>query len=43
MQKCKDTQNVRAAGQEWNFKDIEAHQERMLKLLLGEENKLVEI
>jgi hypothetical protein len=41
MQKCKDNQNVGATGQEWKFEDIEAHQERMLELLLGEENKSV--
>ena len=35
MQKCKDNQNFRAAGQEWNFEDIEAHQEKMLEVLLG--------
>lgn len=35
MQKCKDNQNFRAVNQEWNFEDIEAHQERMLEVLLG--------
>ncbi|MUG73215.1 DUF262 domain-containing protein [Paenibacillus validus] len=35
MQKCKDNQNLRASGQEWNFEDIKAHQERMLEVLLG--------
>ena len=35
MQKCKDNQNFRAAGQEWNIEDIEAHQEKMLEVLLG--------
>jgi Uncharacterized conserved protein len=35
MQKCKDNQNFRSAGEEWNFEDIEAHQERMLEVLLG--------
>lgn len=35
MQKCKDNQNsTREAGQEWNFDDIKAHQEKMLKTLL---------
>ncbi|WML33417.1 DUF262 domain-containing protein [Clostridium sp. OS1-26] len=29
MQKCKDNQNARGAGQEWNFDDIKAHQEKM--------------
>ncbi|MGZ9586406.1 GmrSD restriction endonuclease domain-containing protein [Paenibacillus marinisediminis] len=43
MQKCKDNQKVRAAGQEWEFEDIEAHQERMLELMLGEENKSIAI
>lgn len=35
MQKCKDNevQNEREAGQEWNFDDIKAHQENMLKVL----------
>jgi hypothetical protein len=32
-----------AAGQEWEFEDIEAHQERMLELMLGEENKSMAI
>jgi len=35
MQKCKDNQSTRRAGQEWNFEDIKAHQEKMLKVLLG--------
>lgn len=37
MQKCKDNEvkNQREAGQEWNFDDIQAHQENMLKVLLG--------
>lgn len=35
MQKCKENQNDRGAGQEWNFDDIKAHQEKMLKVLLG--------
>lgn len=35
MQICKDNQNSRGAGQEWNFDDIKAHQERMLEILLG--------
>lgn len=32
MQKCKDNQNARVAGQEWNFDDIKAHQEKMLEV-----------
>ncbi|MBP7735495.1 MAG: DUF262 domain-containing protein [Spirochaetes bacterium] len=35
MQKCKDNQNTREAGQEWNFDDIKAHQEKMLEVLFG--------
>lgn len=35
MQLCKDNQNLRASGQEWNFEDIKVHQERMLEVLLG--------
>lgn len=35
MKKCKDNQNDRGAGQEWNFDDIMAHQEKMLEVLLG--------
>ncbi|MBV5284427.1 MAG: DUF262 domain-containing protein [Paludibacter sp.] len=35
MQKCKDNQNTREPGQEWNFDDIKAHQEKMLKVLLS--------
>ena len=35
MQKCKDNQSTRDAGQEWNFNDIKAHQEKMLEVLLG--------
>lgn len=37
MQKCKDNQSARGVGQEWNFVDIKAHQEKMLEVLL--ENK----
>ncbi|NIK70447.1 DUF262 domain-containing protein [Paenibacillus sp. BK720] len=36
MQKCKDNQSVRPAGQEWSFEDIDAHQVKMLNILLGE-------
>ena len=32
MQKCKDNQNARKAGQEWNFDDIKDHQEKMIDL-----------
>ena len=35
MQKCKDNQNDRGVGQEWNFKDIKEHQDKMLEVLLG--------
>jgi len=35
MQKCKDNQSAPAAGQEWVFKDIKEHQEKMLGVLLG--------
>jgi hypothetical protein len=35
MQKCKDNQNARVAGQEWNFDDIKEHQDKMLEVLLG--------
>lgn len=34
MQKCKDNQNTDRVGQEWNFDEIKAHQEKMLKVLL---------
>ena len=34
MQKCRDNQNTRSIGREWDFKDIKAHQEQMLKILL---------
>lgn len=33
MQKCKDHQSTRAAGQEWIFEDIKEHQEKMLGVL----------
>ncbi len=32
MQKCKENQNAREAGQEWNFDDIKDHQEKMIAL-----------
>jgi hypothetical protein len=34
MQKCKDNQSTRGAGQEWNFNDIKEHQAKMLEVLL---------
>lgn len=34
MQKCKDNQNMRQPGEEWNFADIEEHQKRMLMFLI---------
>ena len=34
MQKSKDNQSARTAGQEWNFVDIKAHQEKMLEILI---------
>ena len=33
MQKCKDNQIARGAGEEWNFDDIKAHQAKMLEVL----------
>jgi hypothetical protein len=33
MQKCKDNRNTRESGQEWNFVDIMAHQNKMLNIL----------
>ncbi len=33
MQKCKDNQSDREAGQEWNFEDIKEHQDNMLNFL----------
>jgi hypothetical protein len=33
MQMCKDNQSSRVPGQEWNFGDIIAHQEKMLEIL----------
>ena len=33
MQKCKGNQNSREPGQEWNFDDIIAHQNKMLSIL----------
>ena len=33
MQMCKDNLNSRKPGQEWNFDDIAAHQDRMLRVL----------
>jgi hypothetical protein len=34
MQICKDNQNDRKPGQEWIFKDISAHQDKMLNILI---------
>jgi len=36
MQKCKDNENTRPAGQEWNFDDIKMHQDNMITILLQE-------
>lgn len=33
MQKCRDNQNVRVPGQEWNFDDIKVHQDKMIRIL----------
>jgi len=35
MQMCKDNLGKREEGDEWNFADIRAHQEKMLALLFG--------
>jgi len=35
MQMCKDNQRRRDAGKEWLFDDIQAHQEKMLEILVG--------
>jgi hypothetical protein len=35
MQKCKDNQNNREVGQEWNFDEIKVHQEKMLEVFFG--------
>lgn len=34
MQKCKDNQSIRGAGQEWGFDDIKEHQAKMIEVLL---------
>jgi hypothetical protein len=34
MQTCKDNQNDRKPGQEWIFKDISAHQDKMINILI---------
>jgi hypothetical protein len=34
MQKCKDNQEHREAGNEWTFDDIKAHQAKMLEVLI---------
>jgi hypothetical protein len=36
MQKCKDNQSTRRPGQEWNFDDIKALQQKMLEVLIGD-------
>lgn len=36
MQRCKDNHGVREAGQEWVYEDMQDHQERMLRVLVGE-------
>lgn len=33
MQKCKDNQDIREYGEEWNFEDIKEHQEKILEVL----------
>lgn len=35
MQKCKNNQNDRESGQEWNFNDIKVHQIKMVEVLVG--------
>jgi hypothetical protein len=35
MQICKDNQTLRKPGQEWNFDDVQTHQEIMIKILLS--------
>ncbi len=35
MQKCKDNENLRNSGEEWNFDDMKEHQEKMITLLLS--------
>jgi hypothetical protein len=34
MQKCKDNQSIRGAGEEWGFDDIKEHQAKMIEVLL---------
>ena len=36
MRKCKDNENLRDSGEEWNFDDIKEHQEKMVALLLSD-------
>lgn len=43
MQKCKDNQDRRVAGQEWIFDDIKEHQVKMLEILRGKGNESVAI
>ena len=35
MQQCKDEKD-RADGLEWNFEDVQLHQEKMVKILFSE-------
>jgi hypothetical protein len=35
LQKCKDNEGKRVAGQEWNFEDIHEHQNKMVEMLLN--------
>jgi hypothetical protein len=35
MQKCKDNQNKRERGQEWNFDDIVEHQNKALNIYMS--------
>ena len=35
MQKCKDNENDRSLGDEWNFEDIKEHQDKMLNILFA--------
>lgn len=33
MQKCKDNEGKRNSGDEWNFQDIQEHQQKMMEIL----------
>lgn len=35
MQKCKDNSNIRSNGEEWNFDDINDHNNKMIEFILG--------